>query len=221
MAEMAIHKGLLLGDTAPDFIADTTLGRIRFYEWLGQSWGIFFSHPRDFTPVCTTELGAISRLKPEFDKRNVKIIALSVDPVESHQRWIADINETQKTIIAFPMIGDEKGRIAEMYGMFHLEMSQTSTVRSVFIIDPAKKVRCTINYPMATGRNFNEILRVIDGLQLTDRYSVSTPADWQWGDECIILPSLTDPQIMKEKFPQGWKEVKPYLRLTPQPGKKP
>jgi alkyl hydroperoxide reductase subunit AhpC len=221
MAEAALGKGLLLGDTAPDFVADTTLGRIRFYEWLSESWGIFFSHPRDFTPVCTTELGQISRLKPEFDKRNVKIIALSVDPVESHQRWIADINETQNTIIAFPMIGDEQGRVAEMYGMFHPALSQTSTVRSVFIIDPAKKIRLTINYPMATGRNFNEILRVIDALQLTDRYSVSTPANWKWGDDCIILPSLTDPNILKEKFPQGWKEVKPYLRLTPQPGKKP
>ena len=221
MAEAAVHKGLLLGDTAPDFIAETTLGRIRFYEWLGESWGIFFSHPRDFTPVCTTELGQISRLKHEFDKRNTKIIALSVDSVESHHRWIADINETQKTIVAFPLIGDENGRVAEMYGMFHPAMSQTATVRSVFIIDPSKKIRLTINYPMATGRNFKEILRVIDALQLTDRHSVATPSDWQWGEDCIILPSLTDPKILKEKFPAGWKEVKPYLRLTPQPGKQP
>lgn len=209
---------LLLGDTAPDFVAETTLGQMSLYQWLGESWGIFFSHPADFTPVCTTELGQVARLKPEFDKRHVKIISLSVDSVKTHQRWIADINETQDTIINFPMIGDESRRISELYGMIHPAMSDTKTVRSVFVIDPAKKIRLILTYPAATGRNFKEILRAIDAMQLTDHYSVATPSDWQKGDDCIILPNITDPEILKEKFPKGWKEVKPYLRYTPQPG---
>lgn len=178
-----------------------------------------FSHPKDFTPVCTTELGKMSKLKPEFDKRDVKIIALSVGPVESHLRWIPDINETQNTTVNFPLIGDEQREIAEFYGMIHPNVSENATIRSLFIIDPNKKIRLMITYPQSTGRNFEEILRVIDSMQLTDSNFVSTPADWKWGQECVILPSLTDPKILKEKFPKGWRELKPYLRMTPQPDK--
>lgn len=213
------HAPLLLGDPAPDFSADTTEGPIQFHAWLGNSWGIFFSHPKDFTPVCTTELGQAARMKSEFDKRGVKIISLSVDSIDAHKKWINDINETQRTVVNFPMIADEKREIAELYGMLHPNVSENTTVRSVFIIDPAKKIRLTMTYPQATGRNFAEFLRVIDAMQLTDGYAVSTPADWKPGQECIILPSLTDPKILKEKFPKGWKELKPYLRYTQDPSR--
>jgi alkyl hydroperoxide reductase subunit AhpC len=211
------HNVLLLGDTAPDFSADSTQGTINFHQWLDNSWCIFFSHPKDFTPVCTTELGQTARLKPEFDKRGIKVLALSVDSVENHKNWIKDINETQNVTVNFPLIGDENRHVAELYGMIHPKVSETSTVRSVFIIDPKKKIRMTMTYPAASGRDFNEILRLVDSVQLTDKHSVATPAGWQWGQDCIILPSITDPAVLKEKFPQGWKEVKPYLRITPQP----
>lgn len=210
---------LLLGNTAPDFTANSSEGVIHFHEWLGQSWCVFFSHPKDFTPVCTTELGQTARLKSEFAKRGAKVLALSVESVEHHLNWIKDINETQKVKMNFPIIGDEDRKVAELYGMIHPNASETSTVRAVFIIDPNKKIRMTLVYPASTGRNFAEILRVVDSIQLTDKYSVATPAGWQWGDDCIILPSITDPQQLKEKFPKGWKELKPYLRITPQPNK--
>lgn len=219
MVKAVSQKPLMLGDIAPDFSGDTTMGWISFHEWIGSSWCVFFSHPKDFTPVCTTELGKMSKLKPEFDKRDVKIIALSVGPVESHLRWIPDINETQNTTVNFPLIGDEQREIAELYGMIHPNVSENATIRSLFIIDPNKKIRLMITYPQSTGRNFEEILRVIDSMQLTDSNFVSTPADWKWGQECVILPSLTDPKILKEKFPKGWRELKPYLRMTPQPDK--
>jgi alkyl hydroperoxide reductase subunit AhpC len=219
MARALEQKSLLLGDIAPDFEENTTQGKISFYQWLGNDWGILFSHPKDFTPVCTTEIGVASKLKSEFDKRKVKIIGLSVGSVESHQKWISDINETQHTKVNFPLIGDENHQVAELYGMIHPAQSEVSTVRAVFIIDPTKKIRLMIAYPQATGRNFHEILRVVDGLQLTDHYSVATPANWQWGEDCVILASLTDPEILKQKFPKGWKELKPYLRMVPQPGK--
>lgn len=212
-----LSKPLQLGDIAPDFTADTTEGKISFHQWLGKSWGIFFSHPRDFTPVCTTELGCVAKIKDEFDKRNVKVIALSVESVDSHKAWIPDINRTQKTTINFPIIGDENHQISELYGMIHPNSSETSTVRTVFIIDPNKKIRLTLCYPAATGRNFKEILRIIDALQLTDSASVATPVNWQWGEECIILPSITDPEVLKSKFPLGYRELTPYLRMTPQP----
>ena len=211
---------LRLGDQAPNFEANTTQGPIHFYEWLGDSWCVFFSHPKDFTPVCTTELGQAARLKPEFEKRGVKIMALSVSSVNSHHEWIKDINETQEVIVNYPLIGDENHHIAELYGMIHPQANETTTVRTVFIIDPSKKVRLTMNYPASTGRNFAEILRVIDSLQLTDHYSVATPVDWQVGQACVILPSVTDPEILRQKFPQGYQQIRPYLRLTPQPGLK-
>lgn len=210
-------RSLQLGDIAPDFIAETTEGRISFHEWIGDSWCIFFSHPKDFTPVCTTELGYAAKIKGEFDKRNVKVIALSVESVNSHKAWIPDINETQKTQVNFPIIGDETHHISELYGMIHPNASDTLTVRTVFIIDPKKKIRLTMCYPAATGRNFDEILRVIDALQLTDSNSVATPANWHSGQECVILPSITDPNTLKQKFPKGYRELKPYLRMTPQP----
>ncbi len=216
MTQTAI-KPILLGDTAPDFKAQTTEGPIQFHDWIGDSWCILFSHPKDFTPVCTTELGAAAKLKPEFEKRNAKIIALSVDPLESHKKWCNDIAETQHSTVNYPMIADSTREIAELYGMIHPAVSETWTVRSLFIIDPQKKVRLTITYPAPVGRNFQEILRVLDALQLTQECSVATPANWQWGQDCIIAPSLTDPVQLKQKFPQGWKELKPYLRLTPQP----
>jgi alkyl hydroperoxide reductase subunit AhpC len=207
---------LRLGDDAPDFTADTTFGKIDFYEWSGQSWVILFSHPSDFTPVCTTELGAASRLKPEFDKRNVKMIAISIDKVDQHKEWIKDINETQQTKVDFPLIADSEGKVSELYDMIHPNASATFTVRSVFIIGPDKKIKLMVTYPASTGRNFNELLRVIDSLQLTSNYSVATPADWKNGEDCIILPAVSDEQA-REKFPKGFTLLKPYLRTTPQP----
>ena len=206
-----------LGSIAPDFVQDSTEGELNFHQWLGNSWGVLFSHPADFTPVCTTELGTVAKIKGEFDKRNVKVVALSVDPVDKHHRWIEDINDTQKTKINFPVIADADRKVSLLYGMIHPQASETATVRSVFVIDPNKKVRLTLTYPASTGRDFNEILRVIDSLQLTSYHSVATPANWRNGDDCVILPSITDQKEMKEKFPQGWREERPYLRLTPQP----
>jgi alkyl hydroperoxide reductase subunit AhpC len=207
-----------LGDVAPDFEADTTQGHIRFHEWLGDSWGVLFSHPKDFTPVCTTELGTVAKLKPEFDKRNVKVIGLSVDPVDSHERWEKDIEETQGQAVNFPMIGDPDRKVSNLYDMIHPNASDTNTVRSVFVIGADKKVKLSITYPPSTGRNFDEILRVIDSLQLTANYSVATPADWKQGDDVIIAGSVSD-EDAKAKFPQGWKAPKPYLRIVPQPGR--
>jgi thioredoxin-dependent peroxiredoxin len=209
---------LRLGDIAPNFTAETTEGTIDFHEWLGNSWGVLFSHPKDFTPVCTTELGECARLKPEFDRRNVKVIGLSVDAAESHKRWAEDIKETQGSALNFPVIADPDHKVAEMYDMIHPEISDVFTIRSVFIIGPDKKVKLMITYPASTGRNFDEILRVIDSLQLTANYSVATPVNWKDGDDVIIVPSLSD-DAAKEKFPGGWKTVKPYLRLVPQPNK--
>jgi len=210
---------LRLGDIAPDFEQDTSIGRIRFHEWLGNSWAVLFSHPADFTPVCTTELGYTAKLKQQFDQRNVKVLALSVDPVDSHKKWINDINETQSTTVNFPIIADEDRKVSELYDMIHPNANATMTVRSVFVIDPNKKVRLTITYPASTGRNFDEILRVIDSLQLTDKYSVATPVNWKDGDDVIIVPSLQDPELIKQKFPKGYKAIKPYLRVTPQPNR--
>jgi alkyl hydroperoxide reductase subunit AhpC len=210
---------LRLGDTAPDFEQQSSTGPIRFHEYLGDSWGILFSHPADFTPVCTTELGYTAKLAGEFAKRNVKVLALSVDGVDSHGKWIDDINETQSTQVNFPIIADDDRKVSELYDMIHPNANATLTVRSVFIIDPAKKIRLTITYPASTGRNFNEILRVIDSLQLTDNYSVATPVNWEDGDDVIIVPSLKDEAVIKEKFPKGYKAVRPYLRITPQPNK--
>ena len=208
---------LRLGDTAPDFTQDSSIGPISFYQWLGDSWGVLFSHPADFTPVCTTELGATAKLADEFKKRNVKAIALSVDAVDSHQGWIKDINETQNCQVQFPIIADVDKKVADLYGMIHPNSLANVTVRSVFIIDANKKIRLTLTYPASTGRNFNEILRVIDSLQLTDSHSVATPADWKNGEDVVIAPSITDPEVLKAKFPKGYNAVKPYLRLTPQP----
>jgi alkyl hydroperoxide reductase subunit AhpC len=210
---------LRLGDTAPDFEQDSTIGRIRFHDWAGDSWVVLFSHPADFTPVCTTELGLTAKLKPEFDKRNVKAIALSVDPAEQHKAWIKDIEETQQTVVGFPIIADADKSVSQLYDMIHPNASATATVRSLFVIDPAKKIRLTITYPASTGRNFDEILRVIDSLQLTDSHSVATPGNWKDGDDVVIVPSLQDPEIIKKKFPKGYTAVTPYLRLTPQPNK--
>lgn len=210
---------LQLGDIAPDFTQNSTEGSLSFHQWGGNSWVIFFSHPKDFTPVCTTELGTVAKLKPEFDKRNTKVIALSVDSVESHKKWVNDINETQGTKVNYPIIADEDKSVAHLYGMIHPKALDTLTVRSVFIIDPNKKVRLTLTYPAPTGRNFDEIVRVLDALQLTDTHSVATPANWKQGGDCVILPSITDPSLLKEKFPKGFKELKPYLRMTPQPNK--
>ncbi len=208
-----------LGDEAPNFQAETTEGKIDFYDWAGESWVILFSHPADFTPVCTTELGTVSRLQDEFKKRNVKTIALSVDPLDSHHEWVEDINETQNTTVSYPIIADEDQKVADLYDMIHPNADSTLTVRSVFIIDPDKKVRLTLTYPAATGRNFDEILRVIDGLQLTDGYKVATPANWKDGDDVVIVPSITDEDELNERFPKGFKVVRPYLRLTPQPNR--
>jgi alkyl hydroperoxide reductase subunit AhpC len=209
---------LQLGDEAPDFTAQTTDGTVHFHEWLGDGWGVLFSHPKDFTPVCTTELGAVAKLKGEFDKRNAKVIAVSVDPIESHRGWVPDINETQGTKVNFPIIADSDRKVAVLYGMIHPNASDTVTVRSVFIIGPDKKVKLTITYPQSTGRNFQEILRVLDSLQLTADYSVSTPADWKDGEEVIIAPAISDDDA-KERFPKGFTTLRPYLRLTPQPNK--
>jgi thioredoxin-dependent peroxiredoxin len=208
-----------LGDTAPDFSAETTEGPINFHEWIGDNWAVLFSHPRDFTPVCTTELGEVARIKPEFDKRGVKVVGLSVDPSDSHQKWAEDIKETQGTALNFPVIADADHKVAELYDMIHPNASDMFTVRSVFVIGPDKKVKLTITYPPSTGRNFDEILRVIDSLQLTSKYSVATPVNWKDGDDCIIVPSLSEEQA-KEKFPEGWTTLKPYLRVVKQPGKK-
>jgi alkyl hydroperoxide reductase subunit AhpC len=210
---------LRLGDTAPDFEQDSTIGRIHFHEWAGNSWVVLFSHPADFTPVCTTELGLTAKLKPEFDKRNVKAIALSVDPAEAHQGWIKDIEETQDTVVRFPIIADQDRKVAPLYDMIHPEQSATATVRSLFVIDPAKKVRLMITYPMSTGRNFDEVLRVIDALQLTDGYTVATPGNWKNGDDVIIPLTVQDPEVLKQKYPKGYTAQRPYLRVTPQPNK--
>lgn len=207
-----------LGDKAPNFKAKTTEGKIDFYEWLGDSWGVLYSHPADFTPVCTTELGRTAALKEEFAKRNAKVIALSVDPLEDHKKWIKDIEETQDVTMNFPIIADEDRKVAELYDMIHPNADEKFTVRTVFVIDPDKKVRLTLTYPPSTGRNFAEILRVIDSLQLTDNYSVATPVDWEAGEEVVISPSVSDEDADK-KFPKGYKKVKSYLRLTPQPNK--
>jgi thioredoxin-dependent peroxiredoxin len=207
---------LRLGDIAPDFTAETTEGTIKFHDWLGNSWGVLFSHPADFTPVCTTELGAVAKLRAEFDKRNVKVMAISADPLESHTKWIGDINETQKTVVNYPLIADPEFKIANLYGMIHPNVTDKFTVRSVFVIGPDKKVKLTITYPASTGRNFDEILRVIDSLQLTAQYSVATPANWKHGDDVIITAAVKDEDIAS-KFPKGHTRVKPYLRTTPQP----
>ena len=209
---------LRLGDIAPDFQADTTEGPINFHEWIGDSWAVLFSHPKDFTPVCTTELGYVARCKPDFDKRGVKVIGLSVDQTDSHKKWAEDIKETQGAALNFPVIADPDHKIAELYDMIHPEISDVFTVRSVFIIGPDKKIKLMITYPASTGRNFDEILRVIDSLQLTAKYSVATPVNWKDGDDVIIVPSLSD-EAAKEKFPGGWRAPKPYLRITPQPNK--
>lgn len=207
---------LRLGDVAPDFTAETTAGTINFHEWLGNGWGVLFSHPADFTPVCTTELGAMSKLIPEFTKRNVKVAALSADPLESHTRWVNDINETQNTTVNYPIIADPEFNVANLYGMVHPNVTDKFTVRSVFVIGPDKKVKLTITYPASTGRNFDEILRVIDSLQLTANYSVATPANWKNGEDVIITTAVKDEDI-PAKFPKGHKRIKPYLRTTPQP----
>ena len=207
-----------LGDTAPDFDAESSLGKLNFYEFLGDSWGILFSHPADYTPVCTTELGKTSQLKPEFDKRNTKVLALSVDGIENHKGWISDINETQNTEVEFPIIADQDKKVSELYDFIHPNASATLTVRSLLIIDPNKKVRLIITYPASTGRNFTEILRVLDSLQLVDKYGIATPVDWKDGEDVIIPPAVSQEDAEK-KFTKGVKVVKPYLRYTPQPNK--
>ena len=206
-----------LGQIAPDFEQDTTQGRIRFHDWLGDSWGVLFSHPKDFTPVCTTELGAVARLGPEWRKRNVKVIGLSVDPTDRHREWEADIHETQGSAVDFPMIADPDRKVSNLYGMVHPEADPSVTVRTVYVIDPGKKVRLTLTYPPSAGRNFDEVLRVIDSLQLTDTHKVTTPANWVPGEDVIIAPSVTDEQA-RARFPAGWKTLKPYLRMVAQPG---
>ena len=210
---------LRLGDTAPDFTQDSTAGPIHFHQWAGDSWVVLFSHPADFTPVCTTELGKTAAMAGEFAKRNVKPIAVSVDPLDSHNQWVADINDTQNTTVDFPILADADKKVADLYDMIHPNASTTVTVRSVFIIDPQKRIRTTLTYPASTGRNFDEILRVIDSLQLTDNYKVATPANWNDGDDVIIVPSLQDPAELAQRFPKGFKAVRPYLRITPQPNK--
>ena len=208
-----------LGDKAPDFEQDTSIGKIRFHDWAGDSWVVLFSHPADFTPICTTELGLTAKLKGEFDKRNVKAIAVSVDPKDSHLSWIKDINETQNTNVQFPIIADADRKVSELYDMIHPGQSATVTVRTVFIIDPKKTVRLTLTYPLNVGRNFDEILRTIDALQLVDKHGVATPGNWRDGDDVVIPTSIQDEAVIKEKFPKGYKALRPYLRLTPQPGK--
>ncbi len=207
---------LQLGDLAPDFEAYTTHGRIRFHHWMGHSWAVLFSHPENFTPVCTTELGEVARIKPEFDVRKVKLIGLSVDYVSDHDLWVRDIEETQGVRLNYPLIGDPERRIAGLYGMIHPNASDTLTVRSVFVIGPDKKIKLIIIYPASTGRNFHELLRAIDSLQLTEKHEVATPVNWRQGEDVIIVPSLSD-QEAKERFPDGWKALKPYLRIVPQP----
>jgi alkyl hydroperoxide reductase subunit AhpC len=207
---------LRLGDTVPDFTAESTEGTIRFHEWLGDRWGVLFSHPKDFTPVCTTELGYVAKIKPEFEKRGVRVIGLSVDPMKDHEGWIRDINETQKTTVNFPMIADPERKVSVLYDMIHPNASENFTVRSVFVIGPDKKVKLTLTYPASTGRNFDELLRVIDSLQLTANYQVATPVNWKAGEDCIIVPAVPDADVPK-KFPKGSRTIKPYLRYTPQP----
>ena len=209
---------LQLGDVAPDFEAETTEGRIKFHDWIGDSWAVLFSHPKDFTPVCTTELGAFAKRKGEFDQRGVKLIGVSVDPLDSHTSWANDIEETQGAALNYPLIADPERKVADLYDMIHPNASDTVTVRSVFIIGPDKKVKLILTYPQSTGRNVDELLRVIDSLQLTAGYQVSTPADWKQGEDVIIIPAVSDEEA-KSKFPKGWKALKPYLRLTPQPNK--
>lgn len=208
---------LRLGDTAPDFTQQSTDGDINFYSYLGNSWGVLFSHPADFTPVCTTELGMAAKLKGEFDKRNVKMLALSVDPLDSHKKWVNDIEETQKTKINYPILADADRKVSDLYGMIHPNANETFTVRSVFVVGPDRKVKLTLTYPASTGRNFSELLRVIDSLQLTANYSVATPVNWQHGEDVVIAPALQDPDDLKQRFPKGYTVVKPYLRTTPQP----
>lgn len=210
---------LRLGDTAPDFEQDSSIGKIRLYDYLGDKWGVLFSHPADFTPVCTTELGYTAILSDEFAKRGVKVLAVSVDDADSHRGWIKDIDDTQKTTVNYPILADSDHKVSDLYDMIHPNASTTATVRSVFIIDPARKVRLIITYPASTGRNFNEILRVIDSLQLTDNYSVATPVNWEDGDDVIISPAIKDPAVLKQKFPKGFTELRPYLRVTPQPNR--
>jgi alkyl hydroperoxide reductase subunit AhpC len=207
-----------LGEIAPDFNATTTQGDVHFHDWLGDGWGVLFSHPADYTPVCTTELGRVAKLKPEFEKRGVKVIGLSVDPLDSHEGWLRDIEETQGQALNFPLIADADRNISGLYGMIHPEDDATLTVRSVFVIGPDKKVKLTLTYPASTGRNFDELLRVIDSLQLTANYSVATPADWKDGEDVVVLPSLSDAEA-DAKFPKGYVKQKPYLRITPQPNK--
>ena len=207
---------LQLGDTVPDFEADSTEGPIRFHDWIDGSWAVLFSHPKDFTPVCTTELGAVAKLKPEFDRRRVKVIGLSVDPVSEHKKWANDIEETQGAALNFPLLADPDRKVADLYGMIHPNASDTMTVRSVYIIGPDKKLKLSLVYPASTGRNFDEILRAIDSLQLTANHSVATPADWERGEDVIIVPSVSDEEA-RQKFPGGWKTVKPYLRVVPEP----
>ncbi len=209
---------LQLGDTVPNFTQSSSEGEINFYDWAGDSWVVLFSHPADYTPVCTTELGEVAKLKGEFEKRNVKVIALSVDDTESHKGWIEDINETQKTTVNYPILADADKKVSNLYGMIHPNANANLTVRSVFVIDPAKKLRLTITYPPSTGRNFDEILRVIDSLQLTDKYGVATPVNWKDGDDVVVVPSISTEEA-KQKFPKGVEEIKPYLRMTPQPNK--
>ena len=209
---------LRLGDTVPNFTQESSEGTINFYDWAGNSWVILFSHPKDFTPVCTTELGTVAKLKPEFDKRNVKALALSVDDVTSHMGWIGDIEETQSTKLNYPILADPDRKVSDLYDMIHPNANNTLTVRSVFVIDPQKKLRLTLTYPASTGRNFDEILRVVDSLQLTDDHSVATPANWTDGGDCVVVPSIST-EDAKQKFPKGVTELKPYLRMTPQPNK--
>lgn len=205
-----------LGDIVPDFTAESTQGTIHFHQWIDKSWAVLFSHPKDFTPVCTTELGSVAKLKKEFERRGVKVIAISVDKVEDHKGWIKDINETQNCVVDYPLIGDPERKVATLYDMIHPNALDNMTVRSVFIIGPDKKLKLTLTYPASAGRNFDEIMRVIDSLQLTAKYSVATPADWKQGQDCIISPSVKDEEI-PGKFPKGHKAIKPYLRITPQP----
>lgn len=210
---------LKLGDTAPDFEQKSSEGKIHFYEYLGDSWGVLFSHPADFTPVCTTELGLTAKLKDEFAKRNVKVLALSVDDVDSHGKWIEDINDTQNTRVNFPILADSDRKVSELYDMIHPNADNSATVRSVFVIDPAKKVRLTLTYPASTGRNFNELLRAIDSLQLTEHHKVATPGNWESGDDVVIVPALQDEEEINRRFPSGYRAVRPYLRLTADPSK--
>jgi alkyl hydroperoxide reductase subunit AhpC len=209
---------LQLGDVVPNFTQQSSEGEIDFYSWAGDSWVVLFSHPADYTPVCTTELGEVSRLKPEFDKRNVKVIALSVDDAESHKGWISDINDTQGTVVDYPILADDDKKVSDLYGMIHPNANAKVTVRTVFVIDPERKLRLTITYPPSTGRNFQEILRTIDSLQLTDKYSVATPVNWQDGEDVVVAPSIPTEEA-KQKFPKGVTEIRPYLRMTPQPDK--